>query len=76
MYENVVISPRETITVGDKTFTVLKITYDFYGDKETDIFYCYSFADEYIYMVEYEYTGEEVYDITPFLTINVTEETI
>ena len=73
VYENVVISQRETKTVGDKTFTVLKITYDFLGDKNTDTIYCYQMDDEYLYIVEYEVEGEETYDITPFLTINVTE---
>jgi len=73
IYENVVVAPRETITVGDKTYTVLKITFDSLGEKETDIIYCCSLGDEYLYVVEYEFTGEETYDIKPFLTINVAE---
>ena len=52
LYEEQEISGIKTLTVGNKEFSYRTITYNYYGNKIIDSYYCYEIADGVLYIVE------------------------
>ena len=75
-YENVNLSQVKTITVGDKTFKYVVLSYDTdYGTKCYDAYVWYVLDSEYLFTITLEGTDKEVTEdiIKGFLNINVTK---
>lgn len=73
LYEGQEISGIKTLTVGDKEFSYRTITYNYFGNKIIDSYYCYEIADGILYIVEtsiQEGTVEET-ELNKFLEIQL-----
>jgi len=52
LYEDQEISGIKTLTVGNKEFSYRTITYNYYGNKIIDSYYCYEIEEGTLYVVE------------------------
>lgn len=75
-YTNINLSEVKTLSVGDKTFKYVVLSYDTdYGTKCQDVYVWYALDSEYMFTIKLESTDTEITEdiIKGFLNINVTE---